>query len=195
MMHSRRMACFFLGIWVGAAILMTGVAVENDRSVDRVLSRPSPSALVSLKALGPGGAQMLLRYEAAEQNRWFLRAWGIVQLIGGSLFFLFLLLGTREGKFSLAAVLVMLALVLVQLFLLTPALVSLGRLVDFLPANQPSGDRSRLWVLDGGYALMEALKLAVALLLGASLMRHRRSGDAREELDMIDKPNHRHVNR
>lgn len=138
-MHSRRVACFLLGIWLGAAILMAWVATENFRSVDRLLAKPSPAALLSLKTLGPAGARMLLRYQASEQNRWLFEAWGTVQLIGGSGFFLFLLFGTREGKYPLILVLVMLAVVLLQLFLLTPAMISLGRLVDFLPPVNPRG--------------------------------------------------------
>ena len=195
-MHSRRVACFFLGIWLGAAILMAWVASENFRSVDRLLSRPSPAALLSIKTLGPAGARMLLRYQIAEYNRWLFEAWGTIQLIGGAAFFLFLLFGTREGKYPLILVLVMLAIVVVQLFLLTPALISLGRLVDFVPPDQPSGERNRFWVLHSGYVITEILKWAVALLLGARLARRRgRSGDAREDLDVVDKANHRHVNR
>jgi hypothetical protein len=194
-MHSRRVACFLLGIWLGAAILMAWVATESFRSVDRLLAKPSPAALLSIKTLGPVGARLLLRYQASEQNRWLFEAWGTVQLIGGAGFFLFLLFGTREGKYPLILVLVMLMVVLLQLFLLTPAMISLGRLVDFLPLDRPSGERNRFWVLHTGYGITEALKWAVALLLGARLMRRRgRSGDAREYLDVVDKADHRHVN-
>jgi len=195
-MHSRRVACFLLGIWLGAAILMAWVATENFRSVDRLLAKPSPAALLSIKTLGPAGARMLFRYQVSEYNRRLFEEWGTVQLIGGAGFFLFLLFGTREGKFPLILVLVMWAVVLLQLFLLTPAMISLGRLVDFLPPDLPSGERNRFWVLHSGYAITEAFKWAVALLLGARLMRRRgRSGDARENLDVVDKANHRHVNR
>jgi hypothetical protein len=194
-MHSRRVACFLLGIWLGAAILMAWVANESFRSVDRLLAKPSPAALLSIKTLGPAGARLLLRYQASEQNRWLFEAWGTVQLIGGAGFFLFLLLGTREGKYPLILVLLMLVAVLLQLFLLTPAITSLGRLVDFLPTGQPSGERNRFWVMHTAYLIVEVLKWAAGLLLGVRLMRRRgRSNDAREYLDMVDKADHRHVN-
>jgi hypothetical protein len=180
---------------LGAAILMAWVGTESFRSVDRVLAKPSPSALLSIKALGPAGAQLLLRYQVSEQNRWLFEAWGTVQLIGGAGFFLFLLFGTREGKYPLILVLLMLLVVLLQLFLLTPAMISLGRLVDFLSPNQPSGERNRFWVLHTEYGIAEVLKWVVGLLLGVRLMRRRgRSGDAREYLDVVDKADHRHVN-
>src|SRR5579872_6721125 len=115
MMASRRAACFFLGAWLGAALLVAWIAAENIRSVDRLLARPSPAAAPSIRALGAAGAQVLLHYAAWEQNRWLLRAWGAVQLIGGSAYFLFLLFGTREGKLPLALVIGMLGMVLLQL--------------------------------------------------------------------------------
>jgi len=175
---------------------MAWVAMENFRSVDRLLAKPSPAALLSIKTLGPAGARLLLRYQVSEQNRWLFEAWGTVQLIGGAAFFLFLLFGTREGKYPLILVLVMLAVVLLQLFLLTPAMVSLGRLVDFLPPDRPSGERNRFWVLHSAYVIMEVFKWAVALLLGARMARRRggRLRNAGEDLDVVDKANHRHVN-
>ena len=195
-MHSRRVACLFLGIWLGAGILLAWVATENFRTTDRVLAKPSPAALLSLKSLAPASARMLLRYEAAEQNRWLFRAWGTVQLIAGSGFFLFLLFGTREGKYPLILALLMLCVVILQLFVLVPTMTSLGRMTDFLPAEQSSGERSRLAVLHTMYLLAEAAKWLLALLLAARLVRRRgRSGDARQNVNPVDKADHRHVNR
>jgi hypothetical protein len=195
-MHSRRVACFFLGIWLGASLLIAWAAAENFSAVDRLIAKPSPAALLSIKTLGPAGARLLLRYEASEFNRWLFHAWGTIQLIGGAGFFLFLLFGTREGKYPLVVVLLMLGVVVLQLFLLSPAMISLGRLTDFLPPNQPSGERNRFWVLHTAYVSFEALKWALALLLGATLVRRRGSSrDTRQNFDRVDKANHRHVNR
>lgn len=175
---------------------MAWVATENFSAVDRLLAKPSPAALLSIKTLGPTGARMLLRYQASEQNRWLFEAWGTVQVIVASGFFLFLLFGTRESKYPLILVLLMLGVVLLQLFLLMPAMNSLGRLTDFLPPNQPSGERSRFWVLHTAYVIIEVLKWALAVLLGTTLVRRRgRSGDTRENVDRVNKANHRHVNR
>jgi len=175
---------------------MAWVATQNFSAVDRLLAKPSPAALLSIKTLGPTAARLLLRYQVAEENRRLFRAWGAAQLIGGAGFFLFLLFATREGKYPLIMVLLMLGMVGMQLFLLMPALISLGRLIDFLPPNQPSGESNRFWVMHTAYVLTEALKWALALVLGAMLARRRgRSDDSRQNFDRVNKADHRHVNR
>ena len=195
-MHSRRVACFLLGIWLGAAILVAWVATENFRTVDRLLAKPSPAALLSIKTLGPAAARMLFRYQASELNRWLFQAWGTLQLFAGAGFFLFLLFGTREGKYPLILVLVMVCVVILQLFVMVPAMTSLGRLVDFLPPDQLPGERNRFWVLHTMYVISEVFKWGLAVFLAVRLSRRQgRSGDARQNFDSVDKADHRHVNR
>jgi hypothetical protein len=141
---------------------------------------------------------MLLRYQVSEANRRLFHDWETLQLVGGAIFFLYLLFWTREGKFSLAAVLAMVAIVVLQRFLLTPELISYGRNIDFLPPDAISAARDRFWLIHSGYAAMEALKWGIVLVLvGRTIFwrRHDRSGDVLDEFDLIDKPNHRHINR
>ncbi|HUI81022.1 MAG TPA: hypothetical protein VLY24_24025 [Bryobacteraceae bacterium] len=195
-MHSRRLACLFLGIWLGASLLMAWVATENFRNVDRLLAKPSPAAILSIKPLGPAAARLLLRYQVSEQNRRLFQAWGTIQLIAGAGFFLFLLFGTREGKYPLMLVVLMLCVVILQLFALVPSMVAVGRLIDFAPPDQLTGERSRFWVLHTMYVITEVFKWGLGLFLGLRLARRRgRSGNTGQNLDPIDKANHRHVNR
>jgi hypothetical protein len=90
---------------------------------------------------------------------------------------------------------VMIAGVLVQRFLLTPGMISLGRTIDFAP-DAPSGERTQFWVLHSWYWGVELVKWILGLTLAARLIsrRSRRSGNARHEFNMVDKANHRHVN-
>jgi len=94
------------------------------------------------------------------------------QSIFGACFFLFLLLGTKEGKFALGLVLLMLVGQAVPLLILGAEL-------------QP------------GYLPWESAKWGAGLLLAIQLIRRRRgrSGDTREDFDMVDKSDHRHINR
>jgi hypothetical protein len=196
-MHSRRLACFILGLWLGGGLLVAWTAADAFRAVDRLLAAPSPEATLRLRALGPSAARTLLRYQASEQNRALFRDWEAVQLVGGSLFFFFLLFATRERKFPLITVLVMVVVVALQRFAVTPELVSLGRNIDFVPADMPSEFRDRFWILHSGYAGLEALKWGAALALAGRNVfsrRHGRSEKALDEFDLIDKPNHRHIN-
>ena len=174
---------------------MAWVAAESLSSVDRVLAQPHPVATAQFKALGRADARLLLRYQVSEQNRWYFENWETAQIIMGVLFFFFVLFATSENKFALSVVLVMIAGVLVQRFLLTPGMISLGRMIDFVPPNALSGERIQLWVLDSWYWGVELMKLVLGLVLAARLIarRSRRSGHARQQLNLVDKANHRHV--
>ena len=195
-MNSRRLACFLLGLWMGGALLMAWVAAASFSSVDRLLDRPHAVATLQFKALGRADARLLLRYQVAEQNRWYFEKWESVQIAMGALFFFFVLFATKENKFVLFLILSMIATVVVQHFLLTPAVISLGRMIDFLPPDAPSRDRTQFSVLHSFYWGVELVKWVLGLALAARLISHRsgRSGNARQEFDLVDKANHRHVN-
>ena len=195
-MNSRRLACFLLGLWMGGALLMAWAAAVSFNSVDRVLDRPHPVATSQFKALGRADARLLLRYQVAEQNRWYFEKWETAQIVMGALFLFFVLFATKENKVVLLLILSMIASVVVQHILLTPAMISLGRMIDFLPPDAPSRIRSQFWVLHSFYWGMELTKWVLGLVLWARLIAHRsgRSGNAGQQFNLVDKANHRHVN-
>jgi len=192
-MHYRRIATFLLGLWLGGGLLMAWVAIESFRPVDEMLASPGAVTAVQIKALGQDGARALLRRQTAEQNRWYFETWELQQFILGSGFFFFLLFGSSEGKFSLLLLLLMLLIVAVQHFGLTPNLY----LPDSILTGAPAVEHNRFWMLHTVYIALEILKWGLGLVLGARLVFHRpsRSGDAWQEFDVIDKANHRHINR
>jgi hypothetical protein len=196
-MHYRRIASFLLGLWLGGGLLMAWVAIDSFRSVNQLLAAPGPVVAIQIKALGPGGAGALLRYQAAEQNRRYFETWEAVQLVLGAGFLSFLLFGSNEGKFSLLLLLLMFLITAAQRFLLTPELSALGRTFDFIPAGLPSVERNRFWMLHSVYTGSEILKWGLGVVLGILLVfnKPRRSPDAGHEFDVIDKANHRHINR
>lgn len=196
-MRHRRIASFLLGLWLGGGLLMAWIATESFRSVDQLLSAPGPVAAIQIKALGPGGARALLRYQAAEQNRQYFETWELLQLVLGASFLSFLLFGSNEGKFSMLLLLLMFLITTAQRFYMTPELSALGRTFDFIPADMPSVERNKFWMLHGIYTGSEILKWGLGLVLGVLLVFHRqsRSSDAGHEFDLINKANHRHINR
>jgi hypothetical protein len=176
---------------------MSVVATQNFRSVDRLLLNPYPAASQDLKTLGHDSARMLLRWEAAEQNRWLFEYWETAQIALALAVFFILLFGSTETKYSLALSLLMLVVVILQRFLLTPMMTGLGRLIDFVPINVRSPERIKFGVLHMGYVGLEISKIVLGLLLAVKLMMRtrRKSGQAAGEVDVIDKAYHRHVNR
>jgi hypothetical protein len=197
-MHSRRLACFFLGIWLGGSLLMALVASQNLKQADRALAEAGPAARLELKALGPN-ARTLFRYQAAEQNRSYLRNWTLAQVVFGALFLLVMLFGSHEGGFVLIGILCMVLLSALERFFLVPETSVLGRMVDFLPADQGVPERNRLWVLQAAYYAVEAGKWILGLALTAAMVfsrrRSGRSRDSRREFDVVNKPNYRGINR
>lgn len=196
-MLSRRVACFLVGLWLGGGVLVAWLTADSFRAVDRTLAQLTPDAAARLRNLPAGDARLLFRYEVSERNRAMFEMWEIAQLFSGAGMFFYFLFGTREGKLPMVLVLAMLAIVVFQRFMFTPLLVALGRVIDFVPDPnyQP---RREFWVVHGAYSVAEVAKWLIGLGLTVMLAVGRgrgRSGDAGENLDSIDKRNHRHVNR
>jgi hypothetical protein len=66
---------------------------------------------------------------------------------------------------------IVLAVVVLLLVYLTPAIVTLGRELDFVPRDPPPPGMSRFWVLHAAYTSMEMLKLAAGLLVCGLIAR------------------------
>ena len=196
-MHFRRFACLLLGVWLGGIMMMTVVATQNFRTVDRLLLEPAPGAAADLRTMGHDTARMLLRWEAGEQNRRLFEISESAQLAMGMAIIFVLLFGSTEGKYALSLALLLLVIVIVQRFLLTPMMTSLGRLIDFIPPNVRSPERVKFQVLHMGYAGIEISKCVLCLLLAGKLLARtrRKSGQSTGDVDVIDKSYHRHVNR
>src|SRR5713101_5564123 len=113
-MHTRRMATFLLGSWLGCSLFMSYLAVQNLRSPSRTLVNATPPAAKLAQKLGEDDALLLLRFHASEQNRTYLYYWELVEIplalgVGGCLF-----LGTQKRILPLVFCGTMLMLVLVE---------------------------------------------------------------------------------
>jgi predicted lysophospholipase L1 biosynthesis ABC-type transport system permease subunit len=174
---------------------MDMVATQNFHSVDRLLSAPSPQAEARIQALGGrDAARAFLRYQVAEQNRWYFETWECVQIGLGLALFFVLLFGSVPDKVFLLLTLAMLAIVLVMRFFLTPEITQLGRVIDFAAPGVPGAERSRFWAFHGAYSASELGKIGLGLVLVVLLIRRRRRSHA-AEIDAVDKSDHSHVNR
>jgi hypothetical protein len=178
-MHFRRFAAFLLGAWLAGCLFMDMVATQNFRSVDRLLAAPPPELAERVQAMGGhDAARMLLRHQVAEQNRWYFEGWEQVQIVLGVAVFLVLLFGAVADRWMLFFTLLMLSLVLIAHFALTPEITRLGRAIDFVPPAASSPDRVRFWLLHGSYSAIELIKLGGGIVLAVLLVRRRRSPQA-----------------
>jgi hypothetical protein len=193
-MQYRRVVALLIGVWLGGGIVMAWFGARSFANVHRVLNESNPAFALQTRPLGHENTRIVLRFHAAEQNRFLFQEWGYLQLVLGAFLFGYLLFGTLEGKFSLGIALAMIVITGVQCFGLTPVLGSTGKMLDFIPADAAAAERARFWLLHSAYLGCELLKFAAAALLLGLILRHGRSVDPVNKLDLVDKANHRHVN-
>jgi TctA family transporter len=103
----------------------------------------------------------------------------------GAALLMVLLFGSTETKATLVLALLMLLIAIVQRLALTPEMVVLGRIIDWVPQEQPSSERSTFWLMHNAYVGLEMLNLALGLLMAGKLLfrsRRKRSVDVDQEL-------------
>jgi len=165
---------------------MDMVVTQNFRSVDRLLAKPAPGAAQQLDKLGPVAARVLLRHQVSEQNRWYFETWGLMETAIGAALLLILLFGSTEKNFTLLLALLMLLIAILQRFALTPWMVALGRIIDWVPIDQPSPERSRFWMLHNAFVGLELLKWALGFFLTAKLVFRGRKRGVDEDGELLE---------
>ena len=193
-MHTRRMAGFVLGVWLGGSILMILIQVENLRFTSSLLSTPSDQAAEFLKKAPQENIQLLMRYQAAEQNRRYSYVWeqaqfGLALILGASLF-----LGTQRRIFPLVFCGLMLLMVIFQHIGVTNELAYRGREADFPPGNASYSAQTRVWALDQVYGSVEGTKIVLGALLSGYLFTFR-ARRTRKQINAIDYPLQSHTDR
>ena len=101
-MHTRRLATFLLGTWIGCGALMALLVVENLRSATQLMAAPSAPAAKLIEKLGTEDASLLLSYHAAEQSRNYLFVWETAQFALAVVLGICLFLGTQKKILPLA---------------------------------------------------------------------------------------------
>ena len=137
-----------------------------------------------VQTLGPAASRELLRYLSSELNRLYFQMWNVAQLVLGGLA-LWLVFesftrgprdtapgpGTDSSRLAVKGIVAMLATVVLMLVYLTPAIVSLGRDLDFVPRDPAPPGMSRFWVLHAAYTSLEMIKLLVGILVAFWIAR------------------------
>jgi len=169
----QRWALVVMGAWLTGSICMSIVATENFYTIDRLLAgSPSTPFTALVHQLGQPQARELLRYLSSELNRLYFQMWNVAQLAIGALV-LWLLAVPKIPRRALlspiAGVTAMLAIVVAMLVWLTPAIVSLGRSLDFVAREPSPPGMQRFWVLHAAYTSLEMMKLLVGVLVTASI--------------------------
>jgi hypothetical protein len=165
----HRWALVLMGMWIAGSICMSVVATENFYTIDRLLAeRSNPAFASAVDRLGTPQARDLLRYLSSELNRLYFQLWNAAQVVLGGLA-LWLIAGSRQRdtayKRVQSGIVVMLAVVVFMLVYLTPAIVMLGRSLDFVPRDPAPPGMQRFWVLHAAYTTLEMIKLLFGMLV------------------------------
>ncbi len=193
-MSFQRLVCILIGAWIAGSLFMGWIAAENFKSVERLLNDPSANAAGAIKQLGYHEVRQFLRYQVAEQNRFYFENWELMQMFLGTLIFGILLFATKSGRYTLALPLGMLSLVMLTHFLITPRIIALGRLLDFMPSNTLALDEMRFQATHRVYGVVEAIKIVLGIVLSGVLVVHRSRRKLREKIDVVNYADHSHVN-
>jgi len=156
-----RWALVVLGGWLAGTVCMAVVATENFYTIDRLLgARANARFAAAVDRLGQPEARDLLRYLSSEVNRLYFQAWNWTQLALGGLA-LWLAGGGADRDRVRKGIAAMLAIVVLMLVYLTPAIVSLGRSLDFVPREPAPAGMQRFWILHASYTMLEMIKLLI----------------------------------
>jgi hypothetical protein len=182
---------------MGCSVFMAFVVLQNLHAPELVMNSPVGPVVNIIKTLGQDQVTLLLHHQAAEQTRSVYYLWeqGQIMLglvLGGCLYF-----ATQKRLLSLVLCGIMLALVLFQFWAITPELSYRGREADFPPGNATSGTMVRALLLYQMMMVTEGLKLVVGGVLASYLfvLRTSRKRSSRREVDLVDHPDHSHIDR
>jgi len=196
-MHHRRLATLLLGAWLAGSLFMADVATGNFRAINQVLESPAPVMTESLDTVGADKVRMILRMLAAEQNRRHFERWEWAQIALGLGLALTLVFGTHPGRITLGVCGLLLVLVVVQRWLLSPELATSTKALELLNPNEISAEKARFEIYHRVYSGIELAKIGLAVGLAARLLlyRSRRRRDFRQKVDSVHHADHRSVNR
>lgn len=165
----RALSLWLAGLWLGLLLASWVSATASFSSVDRVLGpglRPELDA--KLTGVPAADRRVVLRYLAAELNRWMFRRWAVLQL---ALSLALLVAGWSGGvSLRLIAALVV-AIVVAQTSALGPPIEALGRSIDFVPRPLPPEVGRRFGLLHAAFLSLDFIKAGLLLAAGYALVR------------------------
>ena len=157
------------GLWLGVLFASWAVATATFRSAEVVAGLPAGSAAGDRVALVPEPARRpLFRHLASEVNRWMFARFGWAQLL---MAVVVAVLGWPFGGAVRWLAVGALVCVAVQGLGLGPAILSLGRSIDFVPRPLPPDVGRRFGLLHGGYVILDLLKAGGLVALAAIVAR------------------------
>jgi len=165
-----RLLLLLAGFWLGMLVASWVMATANFRTVDRVLGPGArPELAARLEPIPADDRRIVLRHLASEINRWMFRSWALAQLGLGALALVAAGRLSGPARWLVGAAFL---LVVIQIAVLTPAIASVGRSIDFLPRPLAPEVGRRFGVLHAAYVGADFAKAILVALAAWSAARH-----------------------
>jgi hypothetical protein len=170
--HYRSLTVCLLGAWLGASILADVAVTQNFQAVDRFL------ASSGMDQANQATQRVLMRRNAADENAVIFLNWERAEIVLGVL--VLLSLQADRVRLQVAGIILLLAILVIEHFMLTPRIISLGGSVDGLTAGDPK--YRTFWMLHGFYSGLDILKMVILFGLAARAVWTKRQGSAVPEM-------------
>jgi hypothetical protein len=169
----RRLAIFFLAVWLTGTLFMAVVATENFWAIDRLFAaRPNPVFAATIEKFGDDNSRALVYYFSSELNRLYFQVWGILQIAVG-MFVLWCVVALPKASRSKWMVVSMLGISLLFAAVITPSIVSVGRALDFVARDPAPPELRTFGLLHAAYTVLDGIKLILGIMVAFSLIRVR----------------------
>jgi hypothetical protein len=169
----RRLAIFFMAVWLTGIVFMALVAAENFWTLDRLFAaKANPAFAGALEKFGTDTAHNLVHYYSSELNRLYFQVWGLAE-IGVGIFVFWCIVALPKAAKAKWMVLSMLAITLLFAVLITPQIVSVGRALDFVPRDPPPPELRTFGLLHAAYTVLDGIKFILGILVSLALIRVR----------------------
>jgi hypothetical protein len=160
-----------MAVWLTGTVFTAVVATQNFYTIDRLLeAQPNPAFHAATEKLGTHQMREVLRYLSSELNRLYFQYWNLAQLAVGILA-LWLVVKLPDANRAKWAIVSMLGIVLFMTVLITPAILSVGRAIDFVPRDPPPSQLRTFGLLHATYTVLDGVLLILGILVTVWLQK------------------------
>lgn len=172
-MHTRRVGAFLIGAWLLGALITAFIAAQSYTNVERFFSNPPPQVSKEIDDVGPDVMRQILRFQASQHNRHVAETWLVIQLGILSALLATSFLTSHRSRIVIIATFLMLAMVLISYFFLTPVMNALSRSYDFQPLGAATMERENYAYYSVWVRVLEIFKAILAFLVAGRLLFDR----------------------
>lgn len=173
-MHTRRLASLLLGAWLMGGLLVAFVTYTGGQTAEALLaSPPAPFQKVIDTLGGVEEARPVVRYALAEFDRTIVPFWEYVEIGLGAALIIALIFGMARRWLPVLVATLMVAITIFIRIALTPELIYLGRILDFLPIYESLEQRTRQNALHTAHLGLQGVTLFLGLFLMLYILRFK----------------------